>query len=174
MAAIRRFHHTSPYKAICCHTIANPYSRVLVCHTYAVWCAMVASGGIGEPTELQETQALSRWLTEHGIAHLHVPNEGARSPAMGGQLKRAGLSAGIPDMLILSQTAQCPHGCWVELKRRSGGRVSPAQRAWHRRLADLGWPGLVAYGAREAVRWLRSHGYGAGVSGAYTGGQNAT
>lgn len=145
-----------------------------MCHTCAVWCVMAASGVQGEPTELQETQALSRWLLSHGIAHLHVPNEGLRSPAMGAQLRRAGMSAGAPDMLILSQTPQCPHGCWVELKRRSGGRVSTAQRAWHANLERLGWPGVVAYGAREAVDWLRAHGYGVGLSDVPTANKNAT
>jgi hypothetical protein len=112
-----------------------------------------------EPTETQESIALADWLDARGLVWLHVPSEGRRDPGTAAILRRMGARAGVPDVLILSPAAHAPRGCWVELKRRSGGRVSPAQSAWHERLLSLGWAGGVAYGARDAIALLTRLGY---------------
>ena len=102
---------------------------------------------------------MAEWLRSRGVVFLHVANEGRRSLAGGAIMRRMGLSAGVPDYLILTRTAMAPHGAFIELKRRHGGRVSPAQADWHARLVALGWAGGVAAGAREAVDLLVRLGY---------------
>ena len=112
-----------------------------------------------EPTETQEAIALADWLDARALVWLHVPSEGRRDAGTAAILRRMGARAGVPDVLIISPGAHAPRGCWIELKRRSGGRVSPAQAAWHSRLLELGWAGGVAYGARDAIALLTRLGY---------------
>src|SRR3990172_10230190 len=76
---------------------------------------------------------------------IHVPNEGRRTWAAGKRMKAAGLVAGVPDFLILGG-GQWYGGkglCYgIELKSAKG-RLSPAQAAFHDRLAAVGVPVAV-------------------------------
>jgi len=98
------------------------------------------------PTEEQEQVDLARWLDRSGELWCHVPNGGRRSPREGARLKRMGVKAGVPDILIFRE----PRNIAVELKRRHGGSVSPVQKKWHKRLLEAGWAVIVAKGADEA------------------------
>lgn len=109
------------------------------------------------PTESQEAQVLVQWLQMQSLKFTHVPNETghtmeARRRAV--RMKREGTSAGFPDYTILIDPAQAAdHKGWVimiELKRRKGGTVSPAQRAWVDSFNALKIPGVVAVVARGA------------------------
>lgn len=46
----------------------------------------------------------------------------------------------------------------LEMKRLTGGRVSPEQQAWHERLRAAGWVVVVGRGAADALSQLRDHG----------------
>jgi len=113
------------------------------------------------PTEQQEQEALARWLNSRRLRWLHVPNGGARNVVTGAMLKRAGLSRGAPDVLVFSKPPGCKGavGSAIELKRQSGGRVSPEQAEWLTALRDLGWCAFVAKGAVDAIRQLHLLGY---------------
>lgn len=68
---------------------------------------------------------------------------------IGAKRRAAGRRPGVPDLHL-----PVPRGgfasCYVELKRRTGGRVSPAQDAWHAKLRAHGHRVVVCRGADEA------------------------
>jgi hypothetical protein len=105
------------------------------------------------PSEHAEQVAVVAWLRAQGLDFLAVPNGGRRDAREAASLKAEGVVAGAPDLLIFLP------GPWIvalEMKARSGGRVSPAQAAWHERHAGLiGWHCLVCHGASEAIAALR-------------------
>ncbi len=79
-----------------------------------------------------------------------IPNGGQRSGVTGAMLKAEGVRAGVPD-LCLAYPVAIYSGLFIELKRRDGGKVSPAQADWINRLNQNGYLAIVAYGAKEAV-----------------------
>ena len=80
------------------------------------------------------------WLRVHGILFQHSPNEGLRHPATGKRLKRAGMSAGFPDIAIYSKVPNYPNVRGVALELKSPkGRLSPPQERWMNDLRAAGW-----------------------------------
>ncbi len=126
------------------------------------------------PLESRESEDFTRWLRRRRLLFCHVPNEGRRSQRRGAALKRQGLSAGVPDFLIFTppprdvpafmgdpQSGRIVRavGVAVEMKRRSGGRLSDAQRVWLAGLSDCGWLTYVTRGADAAIEQLTRLGY---------------
>lgn len=116
------------------------------------------------PTEREEQKALfawsvaARWQYSEIETLFAIPNGSHRHPAVAAKLKAEGVRAGIPD-LFLPCARKRPdgsvlHGCWIELKRRDGGRVSYEQARWHGTLTRLGYHVAVCRGwesARDAI-----------------------
>lgn len=135
------------------------------------------------PTEYQECADFVRWLERHGLAFTHVPMGGKRDRKEASILARIGTKPGVPDYLIFSPPpGPVPSaeetltegrltsteegrgrevvGVAVEMKRRTGGRVSKAQAEWIETLRACGWAAFVAHGARDAIQKMESLGYG--------------
>ena len=75
---------------------------------------------------------------------LAIPNGGIRSASAGASLKAEGVSAGVPDLVV-------PAGLlWVEMKRETGGTVSPAQRDWISYLESIGHQVIIGRGFEDA------------------------
>ena len=117
------------------------------------------------PKESQEMRAVARWLDLAGVLWTHVPNESRRSPRQGRALKEQGMSRGVPDVMIFTPPPTEPHrrGFAIELKRQTGGRVSPEQEQWIHDLRALNWVALTATGADVAIRYLEAWGYRVGA-----------
>lgn len=49
------------------------------------------------------------------------------------------------------------HGLYIELKRRSGGKVSPDQQWWLDRLRGQGYCAIIAKGKDEAVKIITNY-----------------
>ena len=73
-----------------------------------------------------------------------IPNGGGRSMAQGAALKSEGVSPGVPDIFIPAWSL------WVEMKRSTGGTVSPAQRDWISYLESIGHTVIVGKGFEDA------------------------
>lgn len=113
-----------------------------------------------------EQARLALWLDGRRIngrplLWAHVPNGGARHPAVARQLRAAGVKAGVPDVLIFDPPPLCgTHvGTALELKRAKGGRASDLQRDWLKALAERGWAVSVEHGADAAIQALERLGY---------------
>ena len=102
-------------------------------------------------TELHEQQALLHWLRLKKIPYAAIPNGGKRTRWQAAQAKAEGMVAGAPDLAVI-----LPHGVtlWIEMKRRKGGRLSPAQEAFGEMLRSNGHRYRVCRGWEEAKEWI--------------------
>lgn len=88
-----------------------------------------------------------------GVVAWHCPNGGGRSPAEAGRFRAEGVLAGMPDVQVLHQ------GRFYALElKTTRGRLSPAQRDCHERLAAAGASVAVAYGLDAALVQLEAWG----------------
>lgn len=93
---------------------------------------------------------------------IHVPNGAylgadARTRAITmGKLKAMGVQPGVYDYIVPVPLLACP-GLWLEMKRTKGGVVSDDQKAFKRRMVELGWRCEVAKGWVEASHIIEEH-----------------
>lgn len=80
-----------------------------------------------------------------------IPNGGARSVVTGAALKAEGVRPGVPD-LFLSVPAKGYSGLFIEMKKKSGGRPSAAQKQMKIFLERSGYCVKVCYGFDEAKK----------------------
>lgn len=115
-------------------------------------------------TERAEQSALIEWwklackkyrLPEFSL--YSVPNgaflagNGLQRAMQMNALKRSGLRPGMPDLnLDVPHASMKFHGLRIEMKRASGSRVSPEQRAVMDYLTDAGYIVALAYGFEDA------------------------
>jgi len=77
---------------------------------------------------------------------LAMPNGGHRHIAVAAKLKATGSSAGVPDLYIPKWNA------WVEMKRQTGGVLSPAQKDWIAYLTSIDHTVIVGKGWQDAMQ----------------------
>ena len=75
-----------------------------------------------------------------------IPNGGLRGKLTAQKLKMEGVSSGIPDLYIPE------YRCWIEMKRKTGGRLSDAQKDWIEYLERIGDKVIVAKGWEDAMK----------------------
>lgn len=117
-------------------------------------------------SEASEQSALIEWWdrqtranpTKYGDANdlLHFANGGSRDVREAANLRRQGVRRGAPDLILTIPKGKY-HGLFVELKAPSGGRVSPEQRAFLKRLNDRGYRAVVARGFDEAKQEIENY-----------------
>lgn len=117
------------------------------------------AGRIEIPSEAQEQADLFRWAELQSGAYpelrllYHIPNGGSRPKTEAAKFKGQGVKSGVPDLCLPVARGKF-HGLYIELKRRSGGRVSDTQKKWLSALQDQGYAVIVCRGwdcAREAI-----------------------
>lgn len=108
-------------------------------------------------SEAAEHSALFAWAAANRGACpeleyvIHVPNEGKRAPWAAA---RMGISAGVPDVLVLHPSADGQFaGLAVELKA-GRGKPTAEQSAWVSRLIAVGWLAYV-HTSRAPGEWTR-------------------
>lgn len=111
----------------------------------------------GMPTEKQEQFVLACWLRKQNIPFYHVPNGGSRNLIEAAQLKRLGVSAGVPDICVTKFSRKGHGGLYIELKRASGGKVSDEQKEWIQKLNQEGYLAVVCNGADEAITQVKKY-----------------
>jgi len=85
----------------------------------------------------------------------HVPNGGSRNKAEASKLKRMGVRAGVPDLVLPVPRAGYA-GLYIELKVGEN-RPSNSQKDWLEKLTIQGYQALVCYGGNEAIRALEQY-----------------
>lgn len=73
-----------------------------------------------------------------------IPNGGHRGASQGASLKAEGVSAGVPDLVVPAWLL------WIEIKRSTGGIVSPVQREWIQYLESIGHQVIIGRGFENA------------------------
>ena len=111
--------------------------------------------------ESEEQIELARRLAAAGIVWFAIPNGGSRDVREARNLKRQGVQAGVPDLVILSTAEHAPRGVALELKRADGSLrdVRPEQWAWLARFEAAGFVAVVGLGWRDSLKRLQQLGY---------------
>ena len=118
----------------------------------------------GVPLEDEEAVVFADWLRAMHIPHTHVANEigGSSTAAKVRALKakRMGQTAGVYDYEIFIPVTNiygevdAYQEARVELKRKKGGTVSPAQKKWGEIYELAGIPCAVCKGAEAAIEFV--------------------
>lgn len=88
----------------------------------------------------------------------HVPNGGHRHVMVAKELKKQGVRAGVPD-LVLPMARGGYFGLYIEFKARApyDAAVSPAQDAYLQALTEQGYLAIVCRGHVDAVEAIRAY-----------------
>lgn len=99
-----------------------------------------------QPSEHLEQVRFVSWFRRSypDVRIFAVPNGGHRGASQGVALKAEGVSPGIPDIFIPAWL------CWIEMKRQTGGTLSPAQKDWIAYLQSIGHQCIVGRGFDDA------------------------
>lgn len=102
------------------------------------------------PSEhLEQVRLVSWFRRSYPSARIFaIPNGGGRSMAQGAALKAEGVTAGVPDLFVPAW------GLWVEMKKATGGVVSPVQRDWIAYLEGIGHQVIIGRGFEDAKRQI--------------------
>lgn len=102
------------------------------------------------PTEDQECYVLVEWLTRIRLRFAHIANESNVPVQYRVKLKRKGVSSGFPDYIIFIPKARSVTNetvtLFIEMKRKKGGEVKPAQKDWNIFLNSIGQVARVCLG----------------------------
>ena len=99
------------------------------------------------PTEDWEQTMFIRWFrTEYPRVRIFsIPNGGKRNIVTATRLKATGATAGVPDLYVPEWNV------WVEMKRRTSGVLSPAQKDWIEYLKSIDHTVIVGKGWQDAM-----------------------
>ena len=105
------------------------------------------------PSEHSEQVGFINWFRVKypNVLIFAIPNGEKRAITVAKRLKAEGVVRGIPDLFIPQWTL------WVEMKRISGGRLSPEQKGMITYLEGIGQKVIVAKGAADASRQILEH-----------------
>ena len=107
-------------------------------------------------SEAAEQAKVVQWLHARGWLFTGTANGVWAGSAAWRALARAGVSPGVPDLLVF-EARKGYVGVALELKVR-GGRPSIEQLRWQEALRARGWLALTVYGADEAIEVLEGLG----------------
>lgn len=112
-------------------------------------------------TEAQEQRWLFQWAGYHEqkfselrLLH-HVPNGGKRDKKTAASLKRQGVKAGVPD-LVLPSSHGGYFGLYIELKAGKN-KTTDIQNEWIELLKEQGYFVSVCYGWKEAADTIENY-----------------
>lgn len=112
-------------------------------------------------TEAQEQRCLFQWagyaeqqFPELKLLH-HVPNGGRRDARTAANLKKEGVKAGVPD-IVLPVPMGIYHGLYIELKV-GRNKTSIKQKEWIKALKEQGYKVEVCYGWIEAKEVIENY-----------------
>jgi hypothetical protein len=100
------------------------------------------------PSEHSEQVGFVNWFNVQypRVLIFAIPNGEKRSITVAKRLKAEGVVRGIPDLFIPEWRL------WVEMKRKTGGRLSTEQKSMINYLQNIGYTIIVGIGAGDASR----------------------
>lgn len=90
------------------------------------------------------------------ILFTHIANERKASPQAGARLKKKGVVAGFPDLLIFQYSKRGYNGCAIELKIHPN-KPTDSQKAVGKKLQDCLWQWYVCYTFEEAKKVIDNY-----------------
>lgn len=108
-------------------------------------------------TESQEQIAVIDYCDFKHIPIFHIPNGGSRNKIEAANLKRQGVRAGVPD-LMLPVAKQGYHGLFIEMKV-GYNKPTENQEKWIELLSKNGYLVKTCWGADEAINLITNYMY---------------
>jgi hypothetical protein len=99
-------------------------------------------------TESQIQIQIVKEIRRRGILPIHCPNEGYRTPSEAARLRAMGVSAGVPDLLLMTVP---PIAMEIKTPR---GKLTDRQVQWLEALESKGWRCFVVRSLEDAIRVL--------------------
>jgi hypothetical protein len=96
--------------------------------------------------------AIVKEIRRRGLLLIHCPNEGYRTPSEASRLRAMGVSAGVPDLLIITNPPIA-----MEVKTAKG-RLTDRQLQWLEALQSVGWKCYVVRSLADAITVLNQEG----------------
>ena len=114
---------------------------------------LISSTSKTSPSEHSEQVGLINWfrLQYPNVLIFAIPNGEKRAITVAKRLKAEGVVRGIPDLFIPQWNL------WVEMKRESGGRLSPDQKSMITYLESIGNTVIIGRGAADASKQILEH-----------------
>lgn len=114
---------------------------------------------VGKESKLQES--VINFLRYSGYFAIHVPNGGSRNVIEATNLKKQGVMAGCPDILIFDNIMDLPSmvifkGIAIELKVK-GGKVSESQRIFIESLEKRGYLTVLSYNLIDLIDYFEKN-----------------
>lgn len=114
-------------------------------------------------SEAQEQTQLIKWAKECIRLNIHpelkmlyaVPNGGTRNKIEAVNLKRQGVSAGVPDLCLAVPKGRY-HGLYIEMKVHPN-KTTSKQDEWLKNLSRYGYAVKVCYGYKEAKNAIEQY-----------------
>ena len=105
------------------------------------------------PSEHSEQVGFINWFRVQypRVLIFAIPNGEKRSISVAKRLKAEGVVRGVPDLYVPAWNL------WVEMKRVSGGRLSPDQKEMITYLENIGHKVIVGKGAGDASKKVLEH-----------------
>ena len=108
-------------------------------------------------TESQEQEVVIKYCDYKRIPIFHIPNGGSRNRIEAANLKRQGVKAGVPD-LMLPVAKQGYNGLFIEMKV-GYNKPTDNQLKWARILSKNGYLVKTCWGAEEAINLITNYMY---------------
>ena len=105
------------------------------------------------PSEHSEQVGFINWFRAKypQVLIFAIPNGEKRSISVAKRLKMEGVVRGVPDLYVPAWNL------WVEMKRVSGGRLSPDQKEMITYLENIGHKVILGKGAGDASKKVLEH-----------------
>ena len=118
------------------------------------------------PEDIEQIEVVE-WMRKNNVLHYAIPNGGKRHVKTASDLKKQGVSAGVPDLCIPIPNNDY-HGLYIEMKRRpkilkngkksyTNSSASISQLEWISKLNALGYKSTICYGSDEAIKVIKEY-----------------
>ena len=119
-------------------------------------------------TEAQEAKLLTQLLSYQKITinnkkrplntyFPHLANGGSRNVIEARNLKLQNVLPGVSDYFLAIPSGRY-HGAWIELKsKKKSALLSESQKEWLLMMNEMGYYGVVAYGADDALKKINDY-----------------
>lgn len=105
-------------------------------------------------SEHDEQVRLCKWMEMKGIEYFACPNGGKRDVITAAKLKREGVKAGAPDIVVVTRPPNEPTlRVVIEMKKKVGAKYSGEQLRLHEVMRGQGWL-VIAPPAGESASWV--------------------
>lgn len=100
--------------------------------------------------ERYEQHVVVAYSRKRGLPFYAIPNGARRTLWEAIEAKKSGMASGVPDLCYPVPMGKFG-GLYIEMKRRTGGVISPMQKYWFAVLREGGYRVEVAEGADQAI-----------------------